>query len=152
MEERKGYPVKEAGQCPAPRLRPGDEARGFVVRRVETVDDICCTAYEMEHLATGAKVLHLHGNDSENLFAVGFRTPPWDSTGIARILEHSVLAGSEAYPVKDAFNELSRATLQTFITPSPTPTRPSTPWQARCPSITSTWRGYTPTWCSSPGS
>ena len=115
MEERKGYPVKEAGQCPAPRLRPADEARGFVVRRVETVDDICCTAYEMEHLATGAKVLHLHGNDSENLFAVGFRTPPWDSTGIAHILEHSVLAGSEAYPVKDAFNELSRATLQTFI-------------------------------------
>jgi Zn-dependent M16 (insulinase) family peptidase len=72
-------------------------------------------AYEMVHLATGAKLLHLHVNDSENLFAVGFRTPPGDSTGIAHILEHSVLAGSEDYPVKDAFNELSRATLQTFI-------------------------------------
>jgi Zn-dependent M16 (insulinase) family peptidase len=115
MGERKVYPVKEAGQCPAPRLTPGEETRGFIVRRVEAVEDICCTAYEMEHLATGAKVLLLHGNDSENLFAVGFRTPPWDSTGIAHILEHSVLAGSERYPVKDAFNELSRATLQTFI-------------------------------------
>ncbi len=105
----------QSGQCPAPRIRQRDKIRGFIVRRVEAVDDICCTAYEMDHVATGAKVLHLHGNDSENLFAVGFRTPPWDSTGIAHILEHSVLAGSEDYPVKDAFNELSRATLQTFI-------------------------------------
>jgi len=107
--------VKPAGQCPAPRLTQGEETRGFRVRRIEAVDDIGSTAYEMEHLATGAKILHLHANDSENLFAVGFRTPPGDSTGIAHILEHSVLAGSERYPVKDAFNELSRATLQTFI-------------------------------------
>lgn len=107
--------MEKSAKGPAPRLRAGESANGFIVRRVEAVDDICCTAYEMEHLATGAKALHLHGNDSENLFAVGFRTPPWDSTGIAHILEHSVLAGSESYPVKDAFNELSRATLQTFI-------------------------------------
>jgi len=107
--------MEKTAKTPAPRLREGETLHGFVVRRVEAVGDIGCTAYEMEHLATGAKALHLHGGDSENLFAVGFRTPPWDSTGIAHILEHSVLAGSEAYPVKDAFNELSRATLQTFI-------------------------------------
>lgn len=107
--------MNKSATCPAPRLRAGDTLRGFIVRRVEAVGDIGCTAYEMEHLATGARVLHLHGSDSENLFAVGFRTPPWDSTGVAHILEHSVLAGSETYPVKDAFNELSRATLQTFI-------------------------------------
>jgi len=107
--------MDKSATCPAPRLRAGETRRGFIVRRVEAVGDIGCTAYEMEHLATGAKVLHLHGSDSENLFAVGFRTPPWDSTGVAHILEHSVLAGSETYPVKDAFNELSRATLQTFI-------------------------------------
>lgn len=101
--------------CPGPRLQRGEVRNGFVVLRVEAVGDIGCTAYEMQHIATGAKVLHLHGGDSENLFAVGFRTPPWDSTGIAHILEHTVLAGSERYPVKDAFNELSRATLQTFI-------------------------------------
>lgn len=107
--------MEKSATCPAPRFRAGETLRGFIVRRVEAVGDIGCTAYEIEHLATGAKVLHLHGSDSENLFAVGFRTPPWDSTGIAHILEHSVLAGSETYPVKDAFNELSRATLQTFI-------------------------------------
>jgi presequence protease len=107
--------VKQSGTCPEPQLKQGEETRGFLVRRVEAVEDICCTAYEMEHLATGAKLLHLHGSDNENLFAVGFRTPPGDSTGVAHILEHSVLAGSKAFPVKDAFNELSRATLQTFI-------------------------------------
>ncbi len=107
--------MDKSAMCPAPGLRAGETRRGFIVRRVEAVGDIGCTAYEMEHLATGAKVLHLHAGDSENLFAVGFRTPPGDSTGIAHILEHSVLAGSETYPVKDAFNELSRATLQTFI-------------------------------------
>ena len=107
--------MDKSATCPPPRLRAGETLKGFIVRRVEAVSDIGCTAYEMEHLATGAKVLHLHGSDSENLFAVGFRTPPWDSTGVAHILEHSVLAGSETYPVKDAFNELSRATLQTFI-------------------------------------
>jgi presequence protease len=107
--------VKQSGQCPERRLRQGEEKRGFRVCRVESIDDICCTAYEMEHIATGAKLLHLHVHDGENLFAVGFRTPPGDSTGIAHILEHSVLAGSQDYPVKDAFNELSRATLQTFI-------------------------------------
>ena len=107
--------MDKSATCPAPRLRQGEERHGFVVRRVEAIDDLCCTAYEMEHLATGARLLHLHVSDSENLFAVGFRTPPADSTGVAHILEHSVLAGSEDYPVKDAFNELSRSTLQTFI-------------------------------------
>ena len=69
----------------------------------------------MEHENTGAKVLHLHCDDRENLYAIGFRTPPTDSTGVPHILEHSVLAGSEKFPLKDAFNELHKGTLQTFI-------------------------------------
>ncbi len=73
------------------------------------------TTYEIEHKKTGAKVLHLHCNDRENLFSIGFRTPPRDSTGVPHILEHSVLAGSERYPLKDVFNELLQGTLQTFI-------------------------------------
>ena len=63
----------------------------------------------------GPKILHLHCDDRENLFSIGFRTPPRDSTGVPHILEHSVLAGSERYPLKDVFNELLRGTLQTFI-------------------------------------
>src|SRR3972149_1127834 len=96
-------------------LAAGDKLHGFQVLRVETIEDIRVRAYEMEHEATGAKVLHLHCDDRENLYAIGFRTPPDDSTGVPHILEHSVLAGSEKYPVKDAFNELHKGTMQTFI-------------------------------------
>ena len=101
--------------CPPPTMAAGDQRHGFLVLRVEQIEDIRVTAYEMEHVNTGAKVLHLHCDDPENLYAIGFRTPPTDSTGVPHILEHSVLAGSEKFPLKDAFNELLKGSLQTFI-------------------------------------
>ena len=96
-------------------LTAGEKQFGFLVKRIEQIPEIRVTAYELEHIVTGAKVLHLHCNDRENLYAIAFRTPPHDSTGLPHILEHAVLAGSKNYPVKDAFNELLRGTLQTFI-------------------------------------
>jgi len=105
--------VKEI--CPSPTLAAGQEQDGFRVRRVEQIPEIGVTAYEIDHEKTGARLLHLHCEDRENLFSIGFRTPPRDSTGVPHILEHSVLAGSERYPLKDVFNELMRGTLQTFI-------------------------------------
>jgi presequence protease len=100
---------------PQPTMQAGDVVNGFKVLRVETIPAVRLTAYEIEHQKTGAKVLHLHAFDRENLYAIGFRTPPADSTGLPHILEHSVLAGSEKYPLKDAFKELMRSTMQTFI-------------------------------------
>jgi len=102
-------------ECPVPMLAAGDKLHGFQVLRVEQIPEIRITAYEIEHDKTGAKVLHLHCDDRENLYSIGFRTPAPDSTGVPHILEHSVLAGSERYPLKDVFNELMRGTLQTFI-------------------------------------
>jgi hypothetical protein len=104
-----------SSNIPEPTLQAGDVFKGFKVLRVETIEAMRLTAYEIEHLPTGAKVLHLHAFDRENLYAIGFRTPPEDSTGLPHILEHSVLAGSEKYPLKDAFKELIRSTMQTFI-------------------------------------
>ncbi|MEN6622228.1 MAG: insulinase family protein [Smithella sp.] len=101
--------------CPQPTLQAGAVLHGFKVLRVEMLPGVRITAYEIEHEKTGARVLHLHSNDRENLYAIGFRTPPADSTGLPHILEHSVLAGSEKYPLKDVFKELMRSTLQTFI-------------------------------------
>ena len=101
--------------CPAATLFTGQRLHGFQVVQVAQIPDIRVTAYELEHEATGAKVLHLHCDDRENLYAIGFRTPPGDSTGVPHILEHSVLAGSDRFPLKDAFNELMKGTLQTFI-------------------------------------
>lgn len=100
---------------PEPTMKAGDLLGGFKVLRVETIEAMRLTAYEIEHIKTGAKVLHLHAFDRENLYAIGFRTPPEDSTGLPHILEHSVLAGSEKYPLRDAFKELIRSTMQTFI-------------------------------------
>lgn len=101
--------------CPKELLKAGSQLHGFRVIRVEAIPEIRITAYEMEHAGTGARVVHLHCDDRENLFSIGFRTPPFDSTGVPHILEHSVLAGSESYPLKDVFNELLKGTLQTFI-------------------------------------
>jgi Zn-dependent M16 (insulinase) family peptidase len=112
---RKGKIMHEKNVCPPPTFAAGDKRHGFHILRVEQIPEIRVTAYEIEHERTGAKILHLHCDDRENLFSIGFRTPPGDSTGVPHILEHSVLAGSERYPLKDVFNELLRGTLQTFI-------------------------------------
>ena len=107
--------MSDQSNSPQPTLQTGEELYGFKVLRIKTFPEIRVTAYEIEHKKTGAKVLHLHSFDRENLYAIGFRTPPSDSTGLPHILEHSVLAGSEKYPLKDVFKELMRSTLQTFI-------------------------------------
>jgi Zn-dependent M16 (insulinase) family peptidase len=67
------------------------------------------------HTKSGAEVFHLCNDDSENLFSFAFATPPRDSTGAAHILEHSVLCGSQNYPLKDAFLVLAQGSLQTFL-------------------------------------
>jgi len=100
---------------PQPTLGVGDRKQGFNVLRVETMPALRLTAYELRHEKTGARVLHLHSFDRENVYAICFRTPPENSTGLPHILEHSVLAGSEKYPLKDVFKELMRSSMQTFI-------------------------------------
>ena len=107
--------MTKKNNCPFPSMAAGELRDGFKVLRVQQIEDLRVTAYEIEHENTAAKVLHLHCDDRENVYAIGFRTPPTDSTGVPHILEHSVLAGSEKFPLKDAFNELHKGTLQTFI-------------------------------------
>ena len=107
--------MTQSSTCPEPIFKSGDRFLGFEITRVTSLPDIRQTAYEILHMRTGARILHLHNDDPENLYAICFRTPPEDSTGLPHILEHSVLAGSERYPLKDVFNELHRGSLQTFI-------------------------------------
>src|SRR5256885_6768411 len=70
---------------------------------------------ELEHQQTGAKHVHIECPDDNNGFAVFFPTPPSDSTGVAHILEHVVLAGSERFPVRDPFFSMTRRSLATFM-------------------------------------
>ena len=63
----------------------------------------------------GAEVLTVENDDENKVAGIAFRTPPRDSTGVAHILEHSVLCGSRKYPVKEPFVELLKGSLQTFL-------------------------------------
>ncbi|MFO7985392.1 MAG: insulinase family protein [Desulfatiglandaceae bacterium] len=79
------------------------------------IKELKATAREYRHQKTGAQVLSLSTDDENKVFGITFRTPPSDSTGVAHILEHSVLCGSRKYPVKEPFVELLKGSLQTFL-------------------------------------
>ncbi|MGA3068585.1 MAG: insulinase family protein, partial [Tepidisphaeraceae bacterium] len=96
-------------------MKPGDRIDGFLVQRVIELPNLRSVAYEIRHEKSGARLLHLHNEDAENLFSVSFPTPPPDNTGVPHILEHSVLAGSRKYQVKDPFFEMVKSSMATFI-------------------------------------
>lgn len=79
------------------------------------IKDLDSDGMILEHKKTGARILLLSNDDDNKVFCIGFRTPPKDSTGVAHILEHSVLCGSEKFPVKDPFVELVKGSLNTFL-------------------------------------
>lgn len=79
------------------------------------IEDIHSLSYVLRHKKSGAKIALLSNDDKNKVFYIGFRTPPKDSTGVAHILEHTVLCGSEKYPLKDPFIELAKGSLNTFL-------------------------------------
>jgi Zn-dependent M16 (insulinase) family peptidase len=88
---------------------------GFVLVEERDLAEARSRARLWRHEATGAEVLSLVNADENKVFGVALRTPPSDSTGVAHILEHSVLCGSEKYPLKEPFVELLKGSLQTFL-------------------------------------
>jgi len=91
------------------------EHPAYTFKRRVFVAEIDAEAFEYEHEKTGAQILSLVCEDDNKTFGVTFRTPPEDSTGIAHILEHSVLGGSHKYPVKEPFKELLKSSVNTFL-------------------------------------
>ena len=79
------------------------------------IPDINSVTYLCRHKKTGARVALVSNDDENKVFYIGFRTTPKDSTGVAHILEHSVLCGSKEFPVKDPFVELVKGSLNTFL-------------------------------------
>ncbi|MBE6017781.1 MAG: insulinase family protein [Lachnospiraceae bacterium] len=79
------------------------------------VDDLSSKGYLLRHKKSGARIFILSNDDDNKVFFVGFRTPPADSTGVAHIMEHSTLCGSEKFPLKDPFVELAKGSLNTFL-------------------------------------
>lgn len=79
------------------------------------IDTLNLTVEHYRHKVTGATHYHLAADDPQNVFLVTLRTVPMDSTGVAHILEHTVLCGSEKYPVRDPFFMMIRRSLNTFM-------------------------------------
>jgi presequence protease len=93
----------------------GEVVSGFKLARAEYVPEVGSTARLWVHETTGTELMSMSNSDENKTFGVVFRTPPSDSMGIPHILEHSVLCGSRAYPVKEPFVELIKASLNTFL-------------------------------------
>ena len=87
----------------------------FTAIRSEFIEALNVTVQEYEHKVTGAKHFHIASDNDENVFLVGLKTVPTDSTGVAHILEHTVLCGSERFPVRDPFFMMIRRSLNTFM-------------------------------------
>jgi Zn-dependent M16 (insulinase) family peptidase len=87
----------------------------FEKLRSHRIDTLNLEVEEYRHKKTGARHLHLAADNDENVFFVALRTFPMDSTGVAHILEHTALCGSERYPVRDPFFMMIRRSLNTFM-------------------------------------
>ena len=88
---------------------------GFTLFTEKDLHEVGGTARLWRHEVTGTALLSVCTTDENKCFGVSFRTPPAESTGVAHILEHSVLCGSAKYPVKEPFVELLKGSLQTFL-------------------------------------
>ncbi len=89
--------------------------QAYEILEQRPVADLNSEGAILRHKKTGARIVLLSNDDENKVFYIGFRTPPTDSTGVAHIIEHSVLCGSDKYPVKDPFVELAKGSLNTFL-------------------------------------
>ncbi len=87
----------------------------------EKLDDFGAEGLVLRHKKSGARICLCASDNDNKLFSISFRTPPANSTGVAHIIEHSVLNGSEKYPLKDPFNELCKGSFQTYLNASTFP-------------------------------
>ncbi len=93
----------------------GDIVAGFTIEAIDELSEFRSLGVRATHLQSGADIYHVYNTDKENLFGFAFRTVPTDSTGVAHILEHTVLCGSQRFPVKDPFLLLLKGSMKTFL-------------------------------------
>lgn len=93
----------------------GDQIAGFQITAIESLAEYHGTGYTFVHIETGMEVFQLVNDDRERFFSYIFKTLPSNDSGVAHILEHCVLAGSERYPVRDPFMSLLKGSVNTFM-------------------------------------
>lgn len=92
-----------------------EQLQAYTLLEKKEIKELNSVSYLLRHKKTGARVALLSNDDDNKVFYIGFRTPPKDSTGVAHIVEHTVLCGSDKFPVKDPFIELAKGSLNTFL-------------------------------------
>ena len=88
---------------------------GFEQTRERRIPELGAVLHEYTHAKSGARLCWLERADENKSFCAAFRTLPYDDSGVFHILEHSVLCGSEQFPVKEPFVELMKGSLNTFL-------------------------------------
>jgi hypothetical protein len=96
-------------------FKEGDLIFGYRLLRKKRLELIKADYFEFIHEKTKARHIHIKNSDRENVFGVAFRTVPRDSTGVAHILEHTALCGSQKYNVRDPFFSMIKRSLNTFM-------------------------------------
>ena len=97
------------------KLEVGKQVSGFTLRRIRDVPGQDAALIEMVYDKTGTELCWYQSREQNKLFSIAFHTLPENDTGVFHILEHSVLCGSEKYPVKEPFVELMKSSMNTFL-------------------------------------
>ncbi len=96
-------------------VKETEQVKGYEFVKEEYLEELQSFGMIFRHKKSGARVLVISNEDNNKVFSIGFRTPPMDSTGVAHIVEHTVLCGSKQFPAKDSFIELAKGSLNTFL-------------------------------------
>ena len=96
-------------------MQIGTKISNFTVTNLRPIPDKEAVLVEMVYEKTGTELVWVKSKESNKLFCIGFKTIPEDDTGVFHILEHSVLCGSDKYPVKEPFVELLKSSMNTFL-------------------------------------
>ena len=96
-------------------MKPGELLHGFKLQYSQPLPEIKAVLHRFTYEKNGADTVWLERDDDNKSFAITFRTVPEDNTGVFHILEHSVLNGSEKYPLREPFVELLKSSLATFL-------------------------------------
>jgi presequence protease len=123
--------VNSTSPSNATAIAVGTTIGGYSVLRTAALPHLNGTYIELEHSRTGARHIHIACPDENNAFSVTFPTIPQDSTGVAHILEHTVLTGSQRYPVRDPFFSMIPRSLSTFMNALTYPAFTSYPFSTR---------------------
>lgn len=112
-------------------MEVGKVYNGFQLNEVKTIGEYAVDGFLFTHKKSGAELIYFKSDDDNKTFTVSFRTPPEDDTGLPHILEHSVLAGSRKFKVKDPFFTMSKTSLNNFLNAMTYPDKTVYPFASR---------------------